>query len=295
MVMQMKWVSKLWIGSSIIFFLWIFFLFFYPKLVYSKTVKVPDLVGLSEEEAATVLKQEGILFQITYLEHGEEEVLRTVPSSGVSIKKGYVVSVYIGKIFPKAYHSLLGQKLEDVTEELEQLQDEYGIRVEIEYKPTNNMITGVIMEESLQDGSVLKKGDVLRLSVAQNDAYFLMPNLVGMNVYDAIALMEEYRIKVKVNYYVAPVETDTILFQSIVEKTVILKGNPYELTLYVSKGFSVPMVSNPYELEELLVYLGFDTSLVFIDSNGEKDKLVAFEIKKVYDNNKLTYILWVSQ
>ena len=55
------------------------------------------------------------------------------------------------------------------------------------------------------------------------------------------------------------------------------------------------MVSNPYELEELLVYLGFDTSLVFIDSNGEKDKLVAFEIKKVYDNNKLTYILWVSQ
>ena len=177
-------------------------MFFYPKLVYSKTVKVPDLVGLSEEEAATVLNQEGILFQITYLEHGEEEVLRTVPSSGVSIKKGYVVSVYIGKIFPKAYHSLLGQKLEDVTEELEQLQDEYGIRVEIEYKPTNNMITGVIMEESLQDGSVLKKGDVLRLSVAQNDAYFLMPNLVGMNVYDAIALMEEYRIKVKVNYYV---------------------------------------------------------------------------------------------
>lgn len=286
----------IWLGIFTILFLWIYFIFISPRIFNASTSIVPDVLGLTEKEAVKKLKEDKISYQITYMQNSSEVTLKTIPSAGMKIKKKHLVEVYIGKVFPYTYHTLVGQKYDEIVDELEQLKVDCGIEVELVYELNDNVISGLILKESITDGSVLEKGQKITLTISKNENYFLMPNLVGMNVIEAIECLKKYEIKFQIVYYTAPIEKDIVLFQSFPKDSIVKKGNPYEMDLYVSKGMDVPLSTiNPYELEELLVFLGFDVDLFFVNSNIETDKLVAFEVQKLYDSNVMKYILWITK
>ena len=209
----MRIINKLWIGVFIIIVLWIYFLFISPLIFNSGVVVVPDLVGMNEEEAVDKLKKSNIDYQITYIQNSSESVLKTIPYAGVNIKKNFIIDLYIGKIFPNSYHSYLGLLYDDVKEEIERICNDNAIKLEIKYVEDNSLISGVIINESFVDGYIMKKGDILTLTISNNNSYFVMPNLVGLNIYDALAILKEYDIKAIVNYYSSPIENDIVLIE----------------------------------------------------------------------------------
>lgn len=291
----MKWIFRLWYLILLIVVLWCYFLWISPRIFSSETVLMPDVIGFSEEQTVQLLKDRHLKYQITYMQNDEEVTLKTVPSAEIKIKKDDVIQLYIGKVFPATYHSYLGQKYEDVEQAIEQLCEEHGIRLQLLYEQKDDVIGGLIVEESLSDGDILREKDFLTLTISVNDSYFSMPNLVGMNILEALRVLESYQIEAKINYYSAPMPEDTVLFQSIAKDTIIRKNNPYQMTLYVSKGLNLSTVSDPYELEELLVFLGYEVEVFPVISNEIPNKLVAFQVQKLYDNNKLKYILWITE
>lgn len=234
----MKIVNKFWIIIFVIIIGWIYYIFISPYILYKKEIVVPDVVGLSEEDVIKTLDDSDIKYKIIYIQDDNNLVLKTIPYAGVDIKKNYVIDVYIGHVFPKSYKSYLGLLYDDVRGEIEVLCNDYGLNLIIEYVDDDSLISGVIIGESIKDGSIINNGDTLVLTISKNESFFVMPNLVGLNIYDALKVLDEYNIKTVINYYVSPIDYDTVLYQSISEDSIIKKGNQYEITLYVSRGLN---------------------------------------------------------
>ena len=130
-----------------------------------------------------------IKYQITYIENDKEVALKTIPYAGTSVMADYVVSLYIGKIMPMAYKSYLGRLYEDVSEEIELMCNNYGLNLKIEYEENDSVVKGMIIRESLVDGSILNQGDELCLTIAVNHLSYFMPNFIGLSIEDALALI----------------------------------------------------------------------------------------------------------
>ena len=291
----MKWTLRLWMVTLAILLLWIYFLFISPKIFNNKVVKVPDVLNLNEAEAIQTLKENNIKYQITYIESEKEVALKTVPYAGTNIKADYVVSLYMGKIMPMSYKSYLGRLYDDVAKEIELMCNNYGLQLKIQYEENDNVVKGVIIKESLVDGSSLNKGDELCLTIAVNHLSFLMPDFVGMSIDDALELIEKYNLKVNLTYIPTPVDSDIIIFQSTPANTLISKNNPYALDLYVSKGVKPTSVIDVNFFVETILNLNYDLEVNYIDSNEIGNKLVAFQVQKLYDSNIVKYILWISK
>jgi len=290
----MKQYLKLWFIILAIFLLWIYFIFISPKIFHRRVLVVPDVIHLSVEEAEERLNQEHISYRITYIESAKEEALKTIPYAGTKIKSDYVVELYVGMRMPKAYHSYLGQNYENVREEIEKMCLEHHLKLKIEYESSNQM-SGMIIKESLIDGSILNEQTELKLVLSYNEETFLMPNLIGMNIEEALNLLSAYQFKVHINYYAAPIEEDLVLFQSTAPQTMVRKQNQSVLELYVSKGMTPTTQIQVEEWIAIMNLLDYEVDIYYVDSNTSENKLVAFKCQKLYDIGVTKYILWVTK
>lgn len=291
----MKWTLRLWIVILGIILLWIYFLFISPKIFHNRTVTIPDVVNMKEDQAIEELNKNKIKYQITYVESEEEIAIKTIPYAGTSIKEDYIVSLYIGKVMPASYKSYLGRVYEDVAEELELMCNNYGLSLKIEYEENELGISGVIVKESLIDGSVLNRGDELCLTITSNHSSYMLPDFIGLSLDEALKLIEEYNIKVNLTYIPTPIDEDIIIYQSTPANTLIRRNNPYALDLYVSKGIKETTVVNVDFFIEVIQNLGYEMEINYVNSNDLENKLVAFEVQKLYDSNIVKYILWITK
>lgn len=291
----MKWVLRLWLVIFGIMIIWIYSLFISPKIFHNRILTIPDVVNKTEEEAIAELNKNKIKYQITYVENENNLALKTIPYAGTSIKADYVISLYIGKVMPVTYRSYLGRIYEDVAEEINVMCNSYGLKLKIEYEEVDSVVSGLIIKESLVDGSVLNQGDELCLTLSSNHLSYMMPNFIGMKIEEALPLIDEYHLRVNLTYIQTPVEEDIIIYQSTPANTLIHKNNPYSLDLYVSKGIQTTTVVDVDSFIEVLSSLGYEIDINYINSNDLENKLVAFEVQKLYDNNIVKYILWITK
>lgn len=291
----MKLTLRLWLVTFGIILVWIYFLFISPKIFNNHIVTIPDVVNMNEEQAIEELNKNKIKYQITYIESEKEIAIKTVPYAGTNIKADYVVSLYIGKIMPAAYKSYLGRVYEDMADEIELMCNDHGLKLKIEYEETENTISGIIIKESLVDGSILNQGDELCLTISTNHSSYMLPNFVGLSIDEALKLIEEYNIKVNLTYMPTPVDEDIIIFQSTPANTLIQKNNPYALDLYISKGVKTTTVVDVDFFIEVIQNLGYEMEINYVNSNDLENKLVAFEVQKLYDSNIVKYILWITK
>lgn len=290
----MKLIFRIWIIIFVIFLVWLYFLFLSPRIFNSKTIVVPDVVNLSLEEAEHKLNDAKIKYQITYIENDKEQALKTIPYAGTNIKANYVIDLYVGMKFPKTYHSYLGQNYETYQHEINQMCLDYNIDLIIEYVPSYQM-SGLILEESLKEGSILNEQKTLKLVIALNEETFLMPNLVGMHIEDALELLKDYKISIHVNYYASIIEEDIVLYQSTAPDTMIQKQNRSILELYVSKGITNYSSIDIDEQIKVMKYLNCDFEVNEVFSDSKEHKLVAFKCQKLYDIDVTKYFLWVTK
>lgn len=228
----------LWIMTFVIVLLWIYFLFISPKIFNNKILVVPNIIEMTEEEGIETLKTSKIKYKITYLENEDNVVLKTMPYPNTKIKSNFEIDVYVGKIMPASYKSFIGQVYDDVKDKINIMCNNNGINLKIKYEENDNVLNGVIINESLSNGEYLEGVEELVITISSNNTKLLMPNFVGKHINEVIDFVNENNLLVIFIYLETPILEDIIIHQSIKENTVIDRNSNYKIEIYVSKGIS---------------------------------------------------------
>ena len=199
----------IWILAGIFFLILIVMalvLFIIPNVTKVPNIKVPDVSGLSVEDAEEILLQEGftvnaVTEKVASEEYDEGEVVKTEPEAGRSIKKGNEITIY-ESTGSEVYiiEDYVGKNYIEIKTLLENV---HGLDVTIEKKSvtiTDDTDEQAIIEQSLEVGTEVRKGDEITLYIP--DIYEEYPDFVGENwlVSDVEEFCEKNNIKLTIEY-----------------------------------------------------------------------------------------------
>lgn len=283
----MKSTKILWIIIMIIGLFWVYYLFLANKFFPKKELIVPDVVGLTEPQMEEVLNENKVKYNIFYVDGEQAIVQKTFPKAGSKIYETYYIDVYVYNKMPKYYEDFTGLLFDDEIKNIENFCKNYDLLYKVVYVVDNSYPQGQIIWQSLTSDDVIKSGDELVFKVVINDDYIQMPNLVGMNIIDAMKLLDKFQLNYNVIYYYAPIQEDTVVFQSVLEGTLIKKGNAYSFDIYVSKGMPSDVSTiSLVEFVDILQQLNYEYEVIYVDSTLKSDNI----IKISYGNGIEIYV-----
>ena len=221
-----------------------------PLFSQSKEIEVPDVSGKTVKEATKILEKAGFVVNDDVIEQESDEVdegavIKTKPKAGKTAKEGatitLTVSATVDKLTVKNY---VGQSYENIKSTLE----DAGISVTIEEKEYNqddNVEDGVIVEQSVEAGEELKKGDSITLTVSKWVVVY--PDFV--NEAYTVSQVEEFCNKYEVTLETNELETNdytanTIIYQSRTAGTKVVSGVTLRITYAVAKKTTQSTTSN---------------------------------------------------
>ena len=221
---------------SIIFLWWIYYLYISPYLHKQNIIDVPQIIGLSEIEAIEVLESSNLKYNINYIDGDDEIVVDTMPTVGMQVYEKSVIDVFINKPLPAYYMSFVGLIYDSNVELIKSFCKKYNIEYQLLYEKNDNYISGQIIKQSKSKDTLISEKDIIIFTIATNDSYFSMPNLVGMHIKDCIKLLDSYNLNYNIIYFNSPIDEDIVISQSISEGVTLKKGNKYIFDIYVSIG-----------------------------------------------------------
>ncbi len=155
--------------------------FYFAILQPRAGVAVPELSGVSPEQAHIILKPKDLRLKLVGEEPSDASVagmvLRQEPQAGVIVTKGGVISVWVSKgaerfIVPE----LAGFGLERARNQLEEM----GLEIErVDSGFSDSLPKGVISATQPQAGVIVKKGDGIVITISQGRQEIVVPNLIG--------------------------------------------------------------------------------------------------------------------
>lgn len=293
MVIMLKSLKYIWVINILIIVSWIFYIFIIPKVLKNRNIVVPDVKGYSINDAVKKLEENKLEVLICYIDGTNDEVLYTFPLKNSTVKYGSNINLYVSKKKVTYYEEFVGLVLESNIEMIDNYCINNGIKYEVEYKLDNNSIPGIIIKQSKDKNDIVNKNDKIIFTVARSDLYFTMPNLVGMNIYDALKLLDNYKMKANVIYYYAPIDNDVVIFQSVEKGNTIKKGNNSIIDIYVSKGLEIDAVIDYNNFVKVLSILDIKYDIIYIESNEESNKCLGY--KKMSIDDYLHYYIYISK
>lgn len=145
-------------------------IFVMMNLFKTPDIKVPNVSGMTIEEAESILKEEGFIIATDDVEEYSDKVLegnviKTDPKAGRSVKKGYTVTLYISKgIEGFAAEKYVGQNYLTVKAALEGK----GITVkteEEEHTKDDGTKENIILKQDVEEGTMIKTGDTITFTI----------------------------------------------------------------------------------------------------------------------------------
>ncbi len=139
----------------------------------SEGIEIPDLSGLTKTNAQIELKEKGFK-NIVFVERGsntvsEGIVIETSPSAGSKIKPDEELTVYISVGSSFAMTDLIGMNKSDALKWLNEYKEKFDISVDLEYKDSNKA-KDIVIEQSVTDGSTVKYGASITLTLSSGTA-----------------------------------------------------------------------------------------------------------------------------
>ncbi len=218
-----------------------------PALTKQKELIIPDVVGLTEEEAVKKLQEEGFnvkdeVESVSSSEIEEGLVVKTNPIIGSKRTKGTEVTLYISEGDAKiTLENYVGQDFNYV----KGLLEGKGIRVLEEKRATEdeNAESGKIIGQSVEAGEKLSPGDFITLYIPNIDKY---PDFTdGSYTADSVKdYLKDYNVSVTVIEKEDTTHTkDTVIYQSRKAGDPIVRGA--SITIHVAKEPSKDIEDDP--------------------------------------------------
>jgi serine/threonine-protein kinase len=163
-----------------------------------KIVKVPRLENKPLAQAERELRAAGLAPGVVTREFDESvaqgAVIRTDPAAGSSRSPDTAVSIVVSKGAPIDVPDVTGDAVEEATAELE----EAGLKVEVaEERIHSAEEAGAVARQSAAEGTRLAHGDTVTLTVSKGPRMVQVPDVVGDQVDEATAELEEAGFVVK--------------------------------------------------------------------------------------------------
>lgn len=257
----------LWGIIGIIIVGWIYYIYISPLIFKPIELEVPNVEGLSENDARHTLHKLDINFNIHYVDGKTNQVKYTLPKHGTKIYSTFTVDVYIEKSLPSYYQSFVGLMYDSNVDLIIDYCNEHNITYKVVYEINNAYTSGQIIKQSKDKETLVEEYDELIIYVAKGDDYIVMPNLVGMNVDECMRLLTEYQLSFNIIYYSTPIDEDIVISQSIIEGTIIRKGNEYSFDIYVSKGMPTDLSSVDINyFINVLNEIKYNYDIIYVDS-----------------------------
>src|SRR5665648_46857 len=202
----------------------------------NNNIEVPDLAGMTYEEAEVALKDAKLT-----IEKGDEvidndfeagQIVSQIPTSGSKVKAGKSVVVSISKgVNEGMVPNLVGKSLEDALF----LLDKYGFNQGSTTVEASDLPKDIVTKQSPDAGSEVKPGSTIDISVSEGPQE-TAPDVVGMNVLDAEAVLKSADLKVgDIVYEMSDVYAkDIVIWQQDVRGADIKPGTT--VNLKVSTG-----------------------------------------------------------
>jgi len=159
-----------------------------PITTTTVLIPVPNLVGMTEEEASAELVRLNLDPELRTEASSEVEpgiVIRTEPVAGTSLPPDSPVFVYVSAgEDPVAVPTLVGQ----TEEQARQLLTDAGLILgTVTTRPDAEAAEGIVIEQSPVAGIDLAPGEPVDIVVSEGAEEFELPNLVGMEDGDAFS------------------------------------------------------------------------------------------------------------
>lgn len=157
--------------------------------IVGKEIKVPNLVGKSEEEARKIIEELGLEFSVKDRQYSdvykEGHVMKQNANPGDTRKEGYPIEVVISK----------GQKLVEVpnlineySNEVSFILDEFGLNDgDVTYDYSDVVPWGLVIRQDPEPGTKVPEGSEVDYVISRGPEvqYILMQNYIGKNVEEA--------------------------------------------------------------------------------------------------------------
>lgn len=264
-----KMIAGIVAGVIVVLGLIFYFVFLSPGKTDASVM--PDLVGMTQKEAKTLLEDYGVTINenMVYKELSDTYkkglITKTDPKEGSSIKKGDVVTITVSKGKYIVLDNYVGMSYEDAKDVLE---NQYGFTVDEKYEVSDEG-AGTVIGQSLDEGykqDPTDKSRSITLTVSKG-SYVILENYVGMKYEEAESKLKALGFNVTKREQSSDEDSGTVIDQNLASG---YKVDPSEknrnITLTVSTGYSqtVPSVIglSPDSAKTNLTNLGFVVSMV---------------------------------
>lgn len=240
-----------------------------------KTVEVPDVLGMTEKQAADELDKYGLKYKLGIPaisdEYDEGEVVSTDPDVGKSVKKGFTVTLVLSRGSDSdtvKTPTFVGKKLKDA----ESLLESYDLKKgDISYE-SSDMPEGYIIRQDPEPGTEIKSGEKVSFVVSQgeeeDESGIEVPNLKGKTESKAKKLLESVGLKLgKVATEHSDTEEGLIISQTKSAGSDAESGDSVGITVSSGpekKSVSIPMKVDYSEAQNEV----FTLTVTVTDSNG---------------------------
>ena len=199
-------------------------------------VELPDIVGMSREEAQQTVEDLNLVFEVS-----KEEYNKDVPEGYVisqdptyivdyNVKEGSTVSVVISKGQEKTtVPKVVGMTREEAIEALE----EANLKAEIVEETSRTVEEGYVISQEVEADSEAYAGDTIKIHISKGTGIkqVTVQNVVGQTEANAKSTLEGQGLKVTVNYVDATTDNGKVTKQSVTAGTTVDEGTTVTLTV----------------------------------------------------------------
>lgn len=232
-----KSVKILIIIASLLVIGLVFAFFIYPRFISKPSVEVPDVEGMTQTKAESVLEEAG--FEVaaktdkeTSDEIEEGRVIETDPAAGRTIKKGTTITLVVSSGSEKiTIEDYTGKNYYEIKAKLEAA----GVEVQTETKDvpeSDNAEENVVLSQDVEPGEKLGKGDTIVLTIP--NIYTVYPDFAaeGYSLVDLKSFCTDNDLTLEVNYQEDIRKKDgTIIYQNMAAGTKVSAGATLRITM----------------------------------------------------------------
>lgn len=211
--------------------------------LFGNDVAVPDLTGLTVEEATAKLTESDLKLNVLAEKYDEKipagEIITQDTKAGINVKEGRTINVTVSKGTKDVeVINVVGYKQQDAVERLEKL----GLEVDkVEEVFSSEYDAGLVVNQNPTAGKKVKAGSSITLQVSKGKEgknKVSVPAVIGMNLAEATRVLEGKKLAVGIvdyrdsnDYYV-----DEIIDQSIASGTEAEEGASVDLLVSSGPG-----------------------------------------------------------
>ncbi len=257
-------------------------------------VELPDVVGMSKEEAQKTVEDLKLVFEVS-----SEEFNKDVPEGYVisqdptyiadyNVKEGSTVKVVISKGQEK---TTVPKVVGMTREEAEKALEEANLEAEIVEETSRTVEEGYVISQEVEANAEAYAGDTIKIHVSTGTGIkqVTVQNVVGQTEANAKSTLEGQGLKVTVNYVDATSDNGKVTRQSVTGGTTVDEGTTVTLTVNkvaedkkATVTINVKSITGGYEestegesetniVKNVRIELKVNDSTVYTDSGVDKN------------------------